>query len=165
VRPRNKMVQFKKTNRKAISPIIATVLIIAITLIAAVAIGGFVFGLFGATSSTAQIQVVNAVVPLSAVTTGGTTIVPSACATGAPGGAYLALTNLGSASASVTSISMTFSGVTLTSQVSGCSIAAGATVYLPLSITALSKPNAGTQYSGFVVTSNGAQVLFTGAFQ
>src|SRR5271154_4650843 len=47
----------KYAQRKAISPIIATVLIIAVTLIAAVAIGGFVFGIFGSASSSAQVQV------------------------------------------------------------------------------------------------------------
>ncbi len=46
-----------KYERKAISPIIATVLIIAVTLIAAVAIGGFVFGIFGSASNTAQVEV------------------------------------------------------------------------------------------------------------
>lgn len=47
----------KFSKRKAISPILATVILIAITLIAAVAIAGFVFGLFGSFTSTAQISI------------------------------------------------------------------------------------------------------------
>ena len=41
--------------RKAISPVLATVILIAITLIAAVAIAGFVFGLFGTFTKTATV--------------------------------------------------------------------------------------------------------------
>jgi len=42
--------------RRAISPVLATVILIAITLIAAIAIAGFVFGLFGTFTSTARVQ-------------------------------------------------------------------------------------------------------------
>ena len=51
------MITEKLSKKKAISPILATVILIAITLIAAVAIAGFVFGLFGSFTSTAQISV------------------------------------------------------------------------------------------------------------
>ena len=47
----------KNGQRKAISPIIATVLIIAVTLIASVAIGGFVFGIFAQGQNSAQVAV------------------------------------------------------------------------------------------------------------
>jgi len=42
--------------RRAISPVLATVILIAITLIAAIAIAGFVFGLFGTFTSSARLQ-------------------------------------------------------------------------------------------------------------
>ena len=45
-----------KSKRKAISPVLATVILIAITLIAAIAIAGFVFGLFGTFTSTARVS-------------------------------------------------------------------------------------------------------------
>src|SRR5215469_4940709 len=48
--------KFKKQKKKAISPVLATVILIAITLIAAIAIAGFVFGLFGTFTSTAQVS-------------------------------------------------------------------------------------------------------------
>jgi len=44
------------SKRKGISPVLATVILIAITLIAAIAIAGFVFGLFGTFTSTARVQ-------------------------------------------------------------------------------------------------------------
>ncbi|MDG6974340.1 MAG: type IV pilin N-terminal domain-containing protein, partial [Nitrososphaerota archaeon] len=43
--------------RKGISPIIATVLIIAATLIAFAAVAGYIFGLFGSSTKSAQAQV------------------------------------------------------------------------------------------------------------
>ena len=43
--------------RKAISPVLATVILIAITLIAAVAIATFVFGIFGTSAAPAQLSV------------------------------------------------------------------------------------------------------------
>src|SRR5437660_7735113 len=46
----------KNGQRRAISPIIATVLIIAVTLIASVAIGGFVFGIFRSEEHTSELQ-------------------------------------------------------------------------------------------------------------
>ena len=49
--------------RKAISPVLATVILIAITLIAAIAVAGFVFGLFGSFTSSATVQVVQAALP------------------------------------------------------------------------------------------------------
>ncbi|MGP8125027.1 MAG: archaellin/type IV pilin N-terminal domain-containing protein [Nitrososphaerales archaeon] len=49
----------KHGKRKAISPILATVILIAITLVAAVAIAGFVFGLFGTFTSSANLQLVS----------------------------------------------------------------------------------------------------------
>lgn len=55
-----KIVQHGK-KRKAISPVLATVILIAITLIAAIAVAGFVFGLFGSFTSTPQLQATNVV--------------------------------------------------------------------------------------------------------
>ncbi|MDG6982839.1 MAG: type IV pilin N-terminal domain-containing protein [Nitrososphaerota archaeon] len=45
--------------RNGISPIIATVLIIAATLIAFAAVAGYIFGLFGSSTKSAQAQVVS----------------------------------------------------------------------------------------------------------
>ena len=48
------MVRFGR--RKAISPVLATVVLIAMTLISAISVSGFVFGLFGNFTSSAQVQ-------------------------------------------------------------------------------------------------------------
>ncbi|MGP8125026.1 MAG: archaellin/type IV pilin N-terminal domain-containing protein [Nitrososphaerales archaeon] len=50
------MTKKRFSKKKAISPILATVILIAITLVAAVAISGFVFGLFGTFTSSANLQ-------------------------------------------------------------------------------------------------------------
>jgi flagellin-like protein len=166
VRPRNKMVQFRKMNRKAISPIIATVLIIAVTLIAAVAIGGFVFGLFGASSNTAQVQVVNAA--LIHNSNAGTTTLSVTCQASAQPATFgfIQLSNLGTANTQVTAVSITIGGVTTSASLTSCGgtspVIAGNTLYLAFNNIPTS--SSGQQYSGFVVTSNGAQVVFTGAF-
>jgi flagellin-like protein len=47
----------KIDTRRAISPVLATVILIAITLVAGVAIAGFAFGLFGTLGTTANLQV------------------------------------------------------------------------------------------------------------
>src|ERR1700719_4065226 len=80
--------QSRKNARKAISPILATVILIAITLIAAIAIAGFAFGLFGTFTSSAnpEVSVVNC--------DSGTNL------------CTLSLTNTGGASASITGCSI-----------------------------------------------------------
>src|SRR5215471_8647997 len=55
-RPYMNFQKFTKQKKKAISPVLATVILIAITLIAAIAIAGFVFGLFGTFTTTAQVS-------------------------------------------------------------------------------------------------------------
>src|SRR5260370_4045944 len=59
--------------RRAISPIIATVLIIAVTLIASVAIGGFVFGIFAQGQNSAQVAVTGTALIAADFLTGGST--------------------------------------------------------------------------------------------
>ena len=81
--------------RKAISPVLATVILIAITLIAAIAIAGFVFGLFGTFTNGANLQ-----------------ISVQKCYSGAAGNVAasahcdLGITNTGGASGSITGCSL-----------------------------------------------------------
>jgi len=162
---------FSKSQR-AISPIIATVLIIAVTLIAAVAIGGFVFGIFGSASQTAQVAVTSVTLPTSNfVTSGGTSAFT--CATTIPSGQpYLVVTNTGTAAATVTGVTMTWAGAnnaftpSVACQV-GAAGSATATTYidLPASSTITSAATTGQTVQGQVTLSNGAEVLYTGTFQ
>jgi FlaG/FlaF family flagellin (archaellin) len=48
---------FERNKQRAISDLVATVLIIAVVMIASVAVGGFVFGIFGQSQSSAQVAV------------------------------------------------------------------------------------------------------------
>jgi flagellin-like protein len=167
--------------RKAISPIIATVLIIAVTLIAAVAIGGFVFGIFGSASATANVQVTGAVAPAASFGTVAADLTAYTCASTPPTAAspatpYIVLANTGTASASVTGVTITWAGAsnvftptaTCTVGAAGATaVTAAATMYLALTLTPklTVAPVSGQTYSITVTLSNGASVLYTGTFQ
>lgn len=148
--------------RRAISPIIATVLIIAVTLVAAVAIGGFVFGLFGASASTAQVQATAAIIS-STVTSAQTGSV--SCASSAPSNNFVTLFNQGTASTTINLVVVQFGGTTMTVAPTGtCGVTAGSTLYLSIGSVTGATPVKGVQFTGFAGATNGAQVVFAGAF-
>src|SRR6266576_603845 len=133
--------------RRAISPIIATVLIIAVTLIASVAIGGFVFGIFSQGQNSAQIAVTGTALLATSFTSGGSTSTFT-CAT-TSSGSYLTVTNTGTGSVASATISITWGGINTAYTLSGVCIigasgAATSTAYIifppttriPLSATA-----------------------------
>jgi len=162
----------KYAQRKAISPIIATVLIIAVTLIAAVAIGGFVFGIFGSASSAAQISVTGTSLTAAGFAAG--TAGDITCVTTAPAVPYITLTNTGTASATVTGVTITWAGANnafalhaATTCSVGAAGSASATTFAQFTTTpkVTVLPVAGQTYSGIVTLSNGAQLLFTGIWQ
>jgi flagellin-like protein len=154
--------------RKAISPIIATVLIIAVTLIAAVAIGGFVFGLFGSSSSTAQVTSVNAA--LIHLPVGAGLAVTCASSAGATPGGFVQLQNTGTVNTVITAVSLTYGGSTYSATLTSClgsqlgTVTAGSSLFLQFTANAALASTSGQQFNGFVVTSNGAQVVFAGTF-
>jgi flagellin-like protein len=140
--------------RKAISPVIATVILIAITLIAAIAIAGFVFGLFGSFTSTAQVLVSSA----------------SCAATAPPVVCTLTLSNSGTANTAVvaSTFTLTFGGV---KYVGSCStpvpvITAGAAAAATCSVSPSPAvtPVSGEQFTGSLGLSNGGVVSFSGTF-
>jgi flagellin-like protein len=160
--------------RRAISPIIATVLIIAVTLIASVAIGGFVFGIFGQAQNSAQIAVTGEALTAAGFGTGtGGTVT---CLTTTPGAGtpYLTLTNTGTGSAAVATITITWAGTNnafaLTAATS-CAIGAAGTASSTTYATFIGSPmvsfvtTSGQAYTGTVTLTNGAQLLFTGTWQ
>jgi len=158
-----------KYGRKAISPIIATVLIIAVTLIAAVAIGGFVFGIFGSSSNSGEVQVTGISLVGATLAAGSNTASPT-CATGAAANS-ITLTNTGTAAASATSMSITYGGAVVTFAITGsCTVTpAGLASGNPLTITMaatdlVSGAVSGASYSGTVTMSNGAILIFAGTF-
>lgn len=154
--------EYGQRQRRAISPIIATVLIIAVTLVASVAIGGFVFGLFGSSTVTAQVQAITSYIPSSI--SSGTTFT-AACATAQGTSGYTQFSNTGTANTLISSITVTYAGVSRSATPTGtCTVTAGQSLYVQISAIP-SGATAGSQYSGFAVTANGAQVVFAGAFQ
>jgi flagellin-like protein len=158
--------------KRAISPIIATVLIIAVTLIAAVAIGGFVFGIFGSASATANVQVTGASSPATDFTNVAPYTTTFTCSPTTQTPAYFTLTNTGTASATVTGITITWAGASnVFTPAAACSVGAAgsptATQYLSVGATAKLTVGAisGQTYSVTVTLSNGASILYTGTFQ
>jgi flagellin-like protein len=155
---------------RAISPIIATVLIVAVTLIASLAVSGFVFGVFGESENTAQVAITGNALLAANFLSGGATKTFT-CATN-PAGSYLTLTNTGSSGASVTGITITWAGGQTAYTVSGtCRIGASgsatATTYVIFPATTQITSSAVTlqAYTGTVALSNGAQLLLTGTWQ
>jgi len=142
--------------RKAISPVLATVILIAITLIAAIAIAGFVFGLFGSFTSTAR---VSAVLP----SIKGTTIAGS-----------VTFQNTGTINTLVNSVTLTYAGAscspfsgptatpTATASVTITAGTAPVTVYI--NANACAPSSAGVAFVGSASLSNGGQVPFSGVF-
>jgi flagellin-like protein len=148
-------VRYGKNKRKAISPVLATVILIAITLIAAIAIAGFVFGLFGSFTSTAQVSVTQTAL----VSTG----------TGASG--TIVASNTGTSNAAINAISLTYGGQTCNPLTGALpSVTAGSSA--PITLTAiqttghcLTQPTSGEQFTGSLALSNGGSAQFTGTFQ
>ena len=144
-----KIVQHGK-KRKAISPVLATVILIAITLIAAIAVAGFVFGLFGTFTSTARISVTSATLPDGLISA-----------------TNLYVSNTGTSNAAVSSMTLTYGGLTCVPIATlPLTVTAGAAP-VPVAITALGTCVAGTSgeaYVGSLSLSNGGSAAFSGVF-
>ena len=139
--------------RKGISPIVATVLIIAATLIAFAAVLGYIFGIFGGAGSTANVSVTS--VSLS-----------HSCMVAAPAiTCTLSLTNTGSSSATTTGGTITFGGTTYTWTSASTPIAADSAAHtVVLTATSATSASAGQAFTGVVSLTNGEQALFSGTF-
>jgi len=159
--------------RRAISPIIATVLIIAVTLIAGIAIGGFVFGVFGSSSSTAQVSVTSQNLIAADFTQAAVAVAPTCNVAGAAND--LTLTNTGVSATTVTGATIVWAGAVNSFTVATCTVAAAGNVGAttngnPISIlfTATNHLSAdattGQSYTGTVTMGNGAVLLFSGTF-
>ncbi len=162
--------RLNKKKRRAISPNVATVLIIAVTLIASVAIGGFVFGILSQGQNPAQIAVTGTeLLAADFLSTGATATFTCAAA---PSLAYLTLTNTGTGSPFISTVSITWVGGNTAYTPSGaCTIGASgsatATTYVIFAATTRITPSAiaGQTYTGTITLSNGAQLLLTGIWQ
>jgi hypothetical protein len=156
--------------RPAIDAIVATVLIIAVTLVASLAVSGFIFGSFGHAQNSAQVAVTGNALPAADFTSAGTTNTFTCAASSSA--AYLTLTNSGTGGATIEGISITWAGSNTAYSLSGlCDIGASgslnSTQYVIFPPTTTMSPDAATgqTYTGTVTLSNGAQLLFVGSWQ
>jgi len=132
--------------RRGISPVLATVILIAITLITAIAISGFVFGLFGTYTSTAEVEAI------------------SYSCTGTPEVCTVSLQNIGTADARLFgSCSLTFAGTIYsgTAVVTSGSLNGGSMAVVTCTGPAGSHASVGSQIEGSIVLNSGANVLFS----
>ncbi len=136
-----KIVQSGK-KRKAISPVLATVILIAITLIAAIAVAGFVFGLFGTFTSTATVTA-------SVTSCNHSTKV-----------CLVRLYNSGSGTTSI--IGCSIAGVTATANDTGTTIAGGATIFG--TCTGTGTYTNGAMATGAFTLGNSGQASFSGVW-
>jgi flagellin-like protein len=142
-----------RKNRKAISPVLATVILIAITLIAAVAIATFVFGIFGTSASPATLSIVS-----SSVVCGHTagTCTMNVANSGTAGGS---ITGAGPGSGSGAAVSFSSPSVSIPAG------SAGTAVTVTITLSGGGAPPAGQTVSGYLTQGNGPSLFFTAVVQ
>ncbi|HEV2138965.1 MAG TPA: archaellin/type IV pilin N-terminal domain-containing protein [Nitrososphaerales archaeon] len=136
---------FTGRNRKGISPVLATVVLVAVALVATTAIAGFIFGLFGTFTSTAQVAA-------------GT----SSCS-GTPEVCTISLQNIGSANVGITGVcNVKFGGNNYlsTAVILSGNLNAGNTASIGCTTPGSAHAASGTQIVGSVSIGNGAYVQF-----
>ncbi len=148
--------------RSAVAPIVSTVLVVAVTLITSVAVSGFIFGSYPSAENTALVQVVEKSVPASV----GQGLAFAFCAdnSGNSMGGYIQLYNSGVANTTATTLQFVYDGNTTAMVLEGpCVVGSDSSLYVIIfSLPYGVEP--GTPYTGYVTTTNGAEVLFAGDF-
>ncbi len=155
-----------KRHRKAITPVLATIILIAITLIAGVAIAGFVFGLFGTSANSPAVGFVTSDVD-HVTAAGGQGTWDATCAPSKGGDSWLQFKNSGGGPTSLVSMKLSYNGATIPANfLASCTVAAQATIFVQFSELKSAGPaaNAGDTFSGSATLSNGATVPFSGTF-
>lgn len=138
------------SRRRAISPVLATVILIAVTLIAAIAISGFVFGLFGTFTNTARVEAT------SYVCSG----MPEVCTVG--------IQNIGTANTSLAgTCTLAFAGNLYTgaAALTSGSLNGGNQGVVTCTGPAGSHANVGSHIQGMILLNNGVKVLFSASGQ
>ena len=141
----------RSRRRNGISPVLATVILIAVTVVAATSIAGFVFGLMGSFTNTATVSAT-----------------PVSCS-GTPESCLLSASNPGVGSTSITgTCRLTFGGASYqgTAVLVSGSLKGGGTAQITCtSNTPGSHAAAGSQITGSFIVGNGANVLFSAQAQ
>jgi flagellin-like protein len=158
--------------REGITPVIATVILIAVTLIAAVAVTGFTFGLFGSFTSSPLVTVIGSSLSASGLTGSTGTVLTAACAT-TSSASYIQLGNTGTSSIAVTGGTIVYGGSTIPlsldascSGVGQVAVAPGGSFYLQLSASPKlsTAATAGDNFIMNVVLANGVTIPAAGTF-
>jgi len=135
-------------SKRAISPVIATIILVAITIVIAVAVAGWVFGLFGNYSKTA-----NGVTVVSGLSTCGATTTTTC---------NIVLSNQGANAVSVIGASVNGPSVSSTAgaSVGGSTVVpAGGAVTVTITVSGTLQP--GGTYNIQIALSNGGTVTTT----
>ena len=163
--------RLKKNNKKAITPVIATIILIAVTLVLALVVGAYTFGLFG--SNVKTVQLTSGILNAGAATVASGT---AACSAQTPVAASFQLTfNNPGAATSISSLTISAGGTTITtffySAAAACT-AAGATPYtstdfpvangagvtVTVYVAGTNGLNSGTTYSYVISFANGQSI-------
>jgi len=134
--------------RKGVSPVIAEVLLIVVSLIAGVALGGFAFAIMGAYNHPAEVVA---------------QVMSCAPSSGPSETCMINLTNLGSSTVGTTSCSVIVNGSNLIGTLTSKGIVPAGGTLTSVSCTAYGASGAeGSAIVGSILLSNGASVLFAG---
>src|SRR2546428_4702308 len=159
-----------RRGRRAISPIVATVIIVAVTLVASYAISRFVFGISPIIGNTSQVAVTKASMGAADFKSSFT---GTRLTCGSPAGSYLTISNAGPVGATVTAVTLTWAGSTNSYGLSGsCGIGVAGSntstqnLLFPAGATEMltSDATSGGTFMGTITLDNGAVVPFTGTF-
>ena len=167
---------FVARGRRAITPIVATVLIVALAVIASVAVSGFVFGTLSTQENSPQVSVVAASFAAADFETASGGGVTTSFTCGAATGSYLKVSNTGTAGTAVKAVTLTWAGSINTYTLSGsCAVGASGAVNSARFLLFSGGPTAtkvltanavsGKIFTGTVALSNGALLLYTGTFR
>jgi len=167
-------IEFGCEKRRAIAPILATVLTVAIAVLASLGVSGFVFGTVSLSQVAPQIAMSGHSLVASAFGTGGGTTTFTCTTT--PSGAYLFLSNSGGARGTVAGVTIGWAGTNNAFTLSGaCTIGAlgspTSNMYITFpSSNRLTAPGAidalsGQTYTGTITLSDGVKILFTGIWE
>lgn len=154
----------KTQSRRALAPVLATVVIIASTIVITVATGGFIYGTLGSSANAALVGVQTVKMP-SDINTGFTFIFcyPNA---GNFAGGYVELFNSGTAPTRLISLTFNYAGSSQTIVPQGsCEFAPDTILYvIVVAMPLVFPPFPGSPYSGYVSAANGAEIMFDGTF-
>lgn len=160
----------KRHQHRGVDSVLATVAVVVITLVVSVAVSGFIFGSIGQSQNTALVEVTATSMNGGDFQSSGS--VTDFTCSGAASGSWLSVSNSGTATISVSSVTITWAGGNSVFAVDGpCDLgpsgSGSATVYLTFPPTTQINIDAitGQTYKGSVGLSNGVQVLFTGTWQ